>query len=436
MSDVPSTPLERGVRIAATGMTIGARYAADHLRRVVTGKRDEQGRSDLHRRNAEQAFAEFAKLRGTALKLAQTLSLDHAILPEEVAEVMSRAQYRVPPISRALVRTILKRELGAEPETVFARFEPDAVAAASIGQVHRAWLHDGTAVAVKVQYPNVRKTIESDMAIAKIFMNRLMDRKKADDYASEVTERLLEETDYRTEGRNLRLFRARFHGDRFTTPDYLPEYSTGTVLTMTWLDGLHLDAFLATEPSQAEKDRLGQLFWDFFHQQIDFGFTVYADAHPGNFLFTPDGRLGILDFGCIKTSPPDFFNAYIRLFDVHMAGDPSGLRPVYAALGMTDGSGSAEDESFFEFCQAFGNLFLSPYREDLFDFGRPGFSEEVARYAREATRFTEPRGSRHFIYVTRLHVGLYRILMQLGARVRTAGSREILAAYLNSIDAA
>lgn len=436
MSEVPSTPLERGVRIATTGLNVGARYAADHLKRVITGRRDADGRAELHRRNAERVFAEFAKLRGTALKLAQTLSLDNAILPEEVADVMSRAQYRVPPISRTLVRAILKRELKGDPEKVFARFEPDAVAAASIGQVHRAWLHDGTPVAVKVQYPNVRKTIESDMAIAKVFMNRLMDRRKAEEYASEVTERLLEETDYRIEGRNLNLFRNRFEGDLFTTPEYLPEYSTQSVLTMTWIDGFHLDAFLATDPSQEEKDRKGQLFWEFFHQQIDFGFTVYADAHPGNFLFTPDGRLGILDFGCIKTSPPDFFNAYIRLFDVHMDGGPDGLKEVYMALGMMDGSGSEEDQAFFTFCQAFGNLFLSPYREDVFDFGRPGFSDEVARYAREATRFTEPRGSRHFIYVTRLHVGLYRILMQLGARVDTRASREVLISYLKKIDAA
>lgn len=436
MSDVPSTPFERGAIIAKTGLNVGARYAADHLRRIVTGRQDAAGRTSLHRENAERVFKEFSKLRGTALKLAQTLSLDNAILPEEVAEVMSKAQYSVPPISRTVVRAILQRELGDAPERVFAKFEPDAVAAASIGQVHRAWLHDGTPVAVKVQYPNVRQTIQSDMAIARIFMNRLMDKRKAADYADEVAARLMEETDYLNEGRNLETFRARFDGPRFATPRLLPDYSTGTVLTMTWLEGSHLDTFQSRSPSQDEKDRFGQLFWDFFHEQIDFGHTVYADAHPGNFLFMPDGRLGILDFGCIKTSPPEFFDAYIRLFDVHMADDPAGLRRVYTALGMVDESGSDEDKDFFDFCRAFGNLFLSPYHHDRFDFGRPGFSDDVARFAREATRFTEPRGSKHFIYVTRLHVGLYRILMRLGAEVDTKDSRGVLTSYLEKIDAA
>jgi predicted unusual protein kinase regulating ubiquinone biosynthesis (AarF/ABC1/UbiB family) len=151
----------------------------------------------------------------------------------------------------------------------------------------------------------------------------------------------------------------------------------------------------------------------------------------------PDGRLGILDFGCVKVSPPEFFNNYIRLFDVHMADDMAHIRRVYTALEMVDPNQSREDDdAFVAFARAFGNLFLSPYREEVFDFGVADFSQDVARYGREATAFTEPRGSRHFIFVTRLHVGLYRILMQLGARVNTIESREILRSYLKSVNAA
>lgn len=437
MSDFPSSALQRSGIIAKAGLKVGASYAGQHLKDILNGKKDQDARKSLNKLNAERLFKEFSRLRGTALKLAQTMSLDNAILPEEVADVMAQAQYSVPPINKALVRTLIKRELGKYPEEIFAKFEPEALAAASIGQVHRAWLHDGTAVAVKIQYPNVRDTIQTDMGIARLVMDRLIGKEKAEMYIEEVRLKLLEETDYLNEGANLTRYHAMFTGPKFVTPTWLPEYSTSKVLTMTFLEGRHMNEFLASDPSQEEKDRYGQHFWDFFHAQIDSNYTVYADAHPGNFLFMPDGRLGILDFGCVKVSPPEFFNNYIRLFDVHMADDMAHIRNVYTALEMVDPNQSREDDdAFVAFARAFGNLFLSPYREEVFDFGIADFSKDVARYGREATAFTEPRGSRHFIFVTRLHVGLYRILMQLGARVNTTESREILASYLNTVNAA
>jgi predicted unusual protein kinase regulating ubiquinone biosynthesis (AarF/ABC1/UbiB family) len=407
------------------------------LKDILNGKRDEDARKSLNKKNAERMFKDFSRLRGTALKLAQTMSLDNALIPEEMADVMAQAQYSVPPINKALVRTLIKRELGKYPEEIFAKFEPEALAAASIGQVHRAWLHDGTAVAVKVQYPNVRDTIQTDMGIARLFMDRIIGKEKAEMYIEEVRLKLLEETDYLNEGANLTRYHESFTGEKFVTPEWLPEYSTSKVLTMTFLEGRHMNEFLSSNPTQEEKDHFGQRFWDFFHAQIDSNYTVYADAHPGNFLFMPDGRLGILDFGCVKVSPPEFFNNYIRLFDVHMADDIVHIRKVYTALEMVDPNQSrADDDAFVAFAQAFGNLFLTPYREEVFDFGVADFSKDVARYGREATAFTEPRGSRHFIFVTRLHVGLYRILMQLGARVSTTESREILNSYLKSVNAA
>jgi predicted unusual protein kinase regulating ubiquinone biosynthesis (AarF/ABC1/UbiB family) len=437
MSDFPSSALQRSGIIAKTGLKVGASYAGQHLKDILNGKRDEEARKSLNKKNAERMFKDFSRLRGTALKLAQTMSLDNALIPEEMAEVMAQAQYSVPPINKALVRTLVKRELGKYPEEIFARFEPEALAAASIGQVHRAWLHDGTPVAVKIQYPNVRDTIQTDMGIARLFMDRIIGKEKAEMYIEEVRLKLLEETDYLNEGANLTRYHESFTGEKFVTPQWLPEYSTGKVLTMTFLEGRHMNEFLASNPTQEEKDHFGQRFWDFFHAQIDSNYTVYADAHPGNFLFMPDGRLGILDFGCVKVSPPEFFNNYMRLFDVHMADDTAHIRRVYTALEMVDPNQSRDDDdAFVAFARAFGNLFLSPYRNDVFDFGVADFSQDVARYGREATAFTEPRGSRHFIFVTRLHVGLYRILMQLGARVNTVESREILRSYLKSVNAA
>jgi predicted unusual protein kinase regulating ubiquinone biosynthesis (AarF/ABC1/UbiB family) len=434
MSDFPSSKFERGRIIAKTGLKVGANYAGYHLKKVL-GNKDEGAKKALNLQNATEVFKEFSKLRGTALKLAQTLSLDTGVLPEEFVDVMSQAQYKVPPINRILVRTIIKRELGEYPEKLFATFSPEAIAAASIGQVHRATLHDGREIAVKIQYPNVRETIGSDLAIAKSVFKRLVDHPSTDDYFEEVRDKLLEETDYENEGRQMEDYAKFFNSEKFITPRWIPELSTQRVLTMTFVNGRHLDSFLQESPSQEERNHFGQLMWDFFHEQIDNNYTVYADAHPGNFLFTYDGKLGILDFGCIKQSPPEFFNNYIRLFDVHMRDDEPGMREVYQNLEMIDKNPKDKEfeERFYAFCRGFGNHFLSPYTKTEFDFGDPSYERIIGEFAREATKFTEPRGSRHFIFVSRLHVGLYRMLMKMGTIVQTPEARQLLERYLEKV---
>lgn len=435
MSDFPSSRFERGSIIAKTGLKVGANYAGYHLKKVL-GNKDANSKSALHTQNATAVFKEFSKLRGTALKLAQTLSMDNGLLPEEFADIMSQAQYQVPPINKALVRSIIKRELGDYPEKIFKTFMPTAVAAASIGQVHQAELHDGRKVAVKIQYPNVRETINSDLGIAKSLFKRIVDHPSTDDYFSEVREKLLEETDYINEGTQMEQYATLFNSEKYITPRWIPELSTTRVLTMTFVEGRHLGAFLKENPSQKEKNHFGQLMWDFFHDQINNNYTVYADAHPGNFLFTPDGKLGIIDFGCIKTSPAAFFDNYIRLFDVHMRDDVESMRTVYQNLEMIDANPKDKDfeERFYAFCQSFGNHFLSPYKTEYFDFGDDDFDKSIAAFAREATGFTEPRGSKHFIYVSRLHVGLYQMLMKLKATVHTPDAKEILQAYISQIE--
>lgn len=431
MSDFPSSRFERGSIMAKTGLKVGANYASYHLKKAL-GNTNDASKSALHTKNATAVFKEFSKLRGTALKLAQTMSLDNGILPDEFVDVMAQAQYQVPPISKMLVRTIVKRELGDYPEKVFRKFTPDAIAAASIGQVHRAELQDGTSVAVKIQYPNVRETIDSDLGVAKSLFKRLVDHPSTDEYFDEVRLKLLEETDYTNEGEQIRAYGERFNNHKYVTPTWIPEFSTNKILTMSFIEGRHLDSFLAENPSQEQKDHFGQLLWDFFHDQIDNNYTVYADAHPGNFIFTHDGKLGIIDFGCIKTSPPEFFNSYIRLFDVHMNNHPELLRKVYIDLEMLNlnPKNPETEEQFYEFCKAFGDHFLKPYKTETFDFGNHHFNDKVAAFAKQATSFTEPRGSRHFIYVSRLHIGLYSMLMKLGSRIQTTESKLLLENYL------
>jgi predicted unusual protein kinase regulating ubiquinone biosynthesis (AarF/ABC1/UbiB family) len=280
MNDFPSSKLERGSIIAKTGLKISANYAGYHLKKAL-GNKEANAKSTMHTQNATALFKEFSRLRGTALKLAQTLSLDNGVLPDEFVDVMAQAQYQVPPINRMLVRNIIKNELGDYPEKLFKSFSPDAIAAASIGQVHRAEMHDGTQVAVKIQYPNVRDTISSDLSIAKSVFKSLIKHASTDDYFDEVRSKLLEETDYLLEGQQMTDYGVRFNNHKYQTPAWIESLSTPKVLTMTFIEGRHLNKFLEENPSQEEKNHFGQILWDFFHDQINNNYTVTQMLIPG-----------------------------------------------------------------------------------------------------------------------------------------------------------
>lgn len=432
MSDFPSSKFERGRIIAKTGLKVGTNYAQRYIKKKITGKEDSA--KNFHSENAREVFKEFTKLRGTALKIAQGMSMDQGFLPEEFAEVMTQAQYSVPPINKALVRAIIKRELGEYPEQIFAHFEADAFAAASIGQVHKAVLKDGRKVAIKIQYPNVRETIDSDMIVAKSLARRIIKKgQDIDPYFDEIRSTLLIETDYLHEGAQIKAFKERFGSECFLIPDWIQEYSTERILCMSFLEGRHLGDFLKEGPSQDERNHFGQLIWEFFHEELRIGGYVHADTHPGNFLFTHDGKLGIIDFGCVKLFPDEFFTNYLKLLPCHLGDDEEAIRELYTKLEVINPNAkvqSKEDE-YYNFARNYGIMFSKPYRYDFFDFSNPDFDNEIRHFTKEAPLSNEVRGSKHFLYTSRVHTGLYSILIKLGAVISTKNSKLILSELLD-----
>jgi len=431
MDNFPSGKLERTGILAKTGLKIGGNYAKYHLKKAFGNV--SQTKEDVHRESAQHLFKELTNLRGTALKLAQSISMDQSgLLPDSYIEIMTGAQYKVPPINRALVRSIIKQELGGWPENRFSAFNTDAVAAASIGQVHQATTLGGDNIAVKIQYPNVRETIKSDLKVAKIVFERFIESDNVDAYFDEVYNKLMDETDYLQEGKSIDHFAGRFNTDRYATPRWLPELSSGKVLSMSWLAGNHLDQFLAQNPTQDERNHFGQLLWDFFHDQINSDCTIHADTHPGNFLFLPDGRLGIIDFGCVKTFPEPFFNAYISALPLHLENDTDKLMRLYEDLELYDPNerGSKQQDEYIDFVRDFGQTFAQPYRDNSFNFGNPAFTDAIRDHIQRASKLSGPRGSRHFIFASRVQVGLYTMLSRMRAEVRVDHSRDIIDAYL------
>ena len=428
----PGGARARGTMAAKTGLKMGANYAR-YLARRETGTEKDEARKTLHTENAEDLFEDLSKLRGTALKMAQGLSMEPGFLPEQFSQILAKAQYEVPSMGGILVRRLVTQAFGKPPEQVFASFSDQAIAAASLGQVHRATTHDGRDVVVKVQYPNVRESIDSDLRLVRGIAGRFVDSKSLDPYLEEVRLHMMEETDYVHEGRNIEVFAERFAGSDVVTPRWVEEYTTERVLTMTYVDGLHLKEFLATNPSQELRNHFGQVLWDTVHQQIAADhLTVHADAHPGNFLFREDGKLGLLDYGCVKQFPRSFRDALIDLYRARMSGDKAKQEVALTELEVLKPEIQGDERVYLlEILDLMGGVIESLYREDEYDFGSGELLHEFQSIipkltGREAFKYRRPVGSHHFVFVNRLLAGMISILSQLGARLDTRYSRSCL----------
>ena len=435
--DFPASKLERSGLFAKTGLKVGKNYA-QYLMDRATGAEEEARKRELNAQNARDLFEEFTRLRGTALKLAQSMSMDTGLLPDEFMEVMAEAQYSVPPMNKALVRKRIRDGLGRFPELLFDDFEPEAMAAASLGQVHRARLDDGRDVAVKVQYPNVRETIESDLSVARTLFERLIQGDGVGAHFEEVKARLQEETDYLNEAQNIDHFADQYDGEKLVVPRPVPDRTAETVLTMTHVDGQHLDAFLDADPSPGERDRFGQLLWDFLHEQVAGNArTLHADTHPGNFLFRDDGRLGVIDFGCVKTFPQQFRDDMLRLFRARMADDEDQITDLLYTLDILhDGLPAETQEELRHFFDEYGSLIVEPYRQSSFDFGDPAFRDRLQDCFEQASHLRAATGSPHFIFLNKALVGLLNLLTRLEARVDTTESLSLLNESLEGLGCA
>ncbi|HLR37926.1 MAG TPA: AarF/UbiB family protein, partial [Chitinophagaceae bacterium] len=239
LEHIPTKKFERASRLVRTGAKLGGNYLKYYGEKVFSG--EEKARDSLNRDNAEDIYDSLKELKGSALKVAQMLSMEEGIMPKEFVEKFSLSQFSVPPLSGALVRKTFRRYFGRNPEQIFDYFTPDAVNAATIGQVHQAQKGDKK-LAVKIQYPGVKDSISSDLKIVKPVAMRMFNIRKegSEKYFQEVEDKLLEETDYQLELRRSQEFsRDCRHISNLRFPKYYSEYSSEKILTMDWMDGLH-----------------------------------------------------------------------------------------------------------------------------------------------------------------------------------------------------
>ncbi|MBK6344707.1 MAG: AarF/ABC1/UbiB kinase family protein [Bacteroidales bacterium] len=424
---IPTGKVQRASRFLTTGVKVGGNYLKHYARKSMNG---DTGKDQLHTDNARDIYETLSELKGSALKAAQMMSMDRNMLPRAYSDKFAMAQYSAPPLSYPLVVKTFRSAFGKSPSEVFDSFSHNAVNAASIGQVHKADLK-GKKLAVKVQYPGVADSVSSDLKLVKPFALRLMNITESDFklYMSEVEERLLEETDYRLElQRSVSISEAvlkeGIQGIYF--PVYYPELSGNRIITMDWLEGMHLREFLETNPVQQVRNRIGQTLWNFYDFQMHKLRMVHADPHPGNFLFRSDGSIGIIDFGCVKVVPDDFYENYFRLHTPGVMENEELMTELfYLNEFITERDSEADKRLFIPLFRQIIGLMGKPFFAGEFDFGDDEFFKSIYSLSeslynnKDIRNSRTARGSKHSLYINRTYFGLYMLLHELRSSIVT-----------------
>lgn len=422
---IPTSKVQRAARFLKTGAKVGRNYVKHYSKKVVN---PELSRDELDAQNADDIMDSLSELKGSALKVAQMLSMDKNVLPQEYMKRFTMAQYSAPALSYPLVVKTFNQYFSKSPAELYDSFSREAIHAASIGQVHMAEL-DGKKLAVKVQYPGVADSISTDLRIVKPFATRILkvNPRDVEYYMDEIETRLLEETDYVHELNSAVMIAEAFKdADGLVFPKYYPELSTDRILTMDWVDGTHMDKFLATSPSQEVRNRLGQLLWDFYDYQMHTLRVVHADPHPGNYLITADNDLCVLDFGCIKHVPDDFYASFMQLFEVQLLEDAQWREQLMYELNFLHENDKAKEKKvFFDVFSQMLELLGRPVHQEQFDFSDKDYFKEIFENGERISKIKElreskvARGPKDGIYISRVYFGLYNMLHELGAQIET-----------------
>lgn len=420
---IPITKIQRASKIVSTGAKVGVNYMKYYGDKMVNSK--DEAKERLNKNNAEDIYNSLKQLKGSALKVAQMLSMEKSILPQAYVEKFSLSQFSVPPLSPALVIKTFKKYFGKSPNELFDTFNATSVNAASIGQVHIAE-RNGKKLAVKIQYPGVAESISSDLAMVKPIAMKMFNikGKDSDKYFSEVETKLIEETNYILEiEQSIEVSKACTHIPNLKFPEYYEELSSNRIITMDYMDGIHLSEFTAINQKEDTANKVGQALWDFYMYQIHVLKKVHADPHPGNFLVSDEGDLIALDFGCMKSIPDTFYKPYFELAKKeNIENEEIFLSKLYELEILKEEDTAEEIEFFTEMFHKMLSLFARPLQDETFDFSNPYFFQEIAALGAHYSKSTQlrkmngNRGSKHFIYINRTFFGLYNLMFDLKAK--------------------
>ena len=417
---IPKSKLHRGSKVGITAVAVGVSEAKLRLKRGL-GMGSQLAEDTTREAQAEKIFKTLASLRGSALKAAQILAQDSDFVPEQYQKILGQSYNQAPALNRAIVRKVFMAELGKAPEDCFDEFESLAFAAASLGQVHNATFA-GKNWAVKIQYPGIADTLDGDLNLIKSLLKPMTSLDNLQPLLDEVHEHFILETDYKNELQELLYFKGQLKESLVQIAEPLREFSTERILVTQKLEGLHLDDWLKTDPTQEQRNHMGQLLLDMWEYGVMHLERLHADPNPGNFLFLPDGRLGLIDFGCVKHYQPGFKVKYRAFLEALLTEDLKKIRPALAGVGLV----YKDDPESNDFLLAMTKWHIKPIKQKTFDFNSyHGYIKEGA-YLMHKLHDHCPQMSKDFVFTDRTWLGIYRILETMGATVSMDINRKLL----------
>jgi len=410
----------RSARLAGLGARAGSTLALHRARRIfASAERKEELDAAYELRTAEQVAESLGHMKGALMKLGQMASYLDDGLPAPLRDALAQLQADAPPMSAELAAAVVEEELGVPPEKAFAEWDPVPIAAASIGQVHRAITHEGVAAAVKVQYPGVSEAIAADLDNADLLFGALglhFSGFEAGPMVDELRVRLTEELDYLHEARNQAEFARYYEGHPFIhVPGVLGSYSTARVLTTELAEG---ERFSVVEGWPAEERNLaGETIFRFVFAGIYRLKLFNGDPHPGNYLFRPGGRVTFLDYGlCKRFDDLDLAKMRDLIDGIVLEPSPAAFRGAMERAGFLQPGAPVGDDEVFDYFAHFYDLVRLD--RDL-TVGEEYATETVRRFFDSST--PEGRILKHtnippeFVVVQRINLGLYAVLARLRA---------------------
>jgi predicted unusual protein kinase regulating ubiquinone biosynthesis (AarF/ABC1/UbiB family) len=409
----------RNARVAGMGAKVGTSYAVHRARRTfASADRRAELDSEHQLRTAAQVAETLGNMKGALMKVGQMLSYLDDGLPEPLRDALAQLQQDAPPMSADLAAGVIERELGKAPDVVFAEWDPVPIAAASIGQVHRAITHEDQAVAVKVQYPGVDEAIRADLDNAGLFfsgMKMMFPGMDTGPIVEEVRARLVEELDYRREAANQRFFTDAYAGHPFIhVPLVVDDYCTTRVFTSELAEGVRFEE--VQRWSQEERDLAAESIYRFVIRSMWRLHAFNGDPHPGNYLFRPGGRVTFLDFGLVKYFSPDEVYPLQRLIETIVVDpDPVEFRKTLEDAGFLQKDAALSDEEVVEYFRHFYHFVIDDHSGVLDETYASQTARKLFQLDGAGSAGIQRSGNvpPAYVILQRINLGLYAVLGQL-----------------------
>ena len=422
MCPIPTGRVHRAWSLGTLSAKIAAGWMTTFVRGAFAGEKErEREQSEARLRAALTIFGRMGYLRGAVMKVGQLISTYPNLVPKELAEMLANLHFEAPPMHYALLAEHVRHELGGDPDDVFESFETHAFAAASLGQVHRARTKSGDELAVKIQYPGIGRTIQADFRNMSLLLGPMLlggDRDNLIEQYSYVRDMMLLELDYQSEARFLERARTALADiDDVVVPRVYTDLSTGCVLSMERLEGLHLAEWLDTDPSQEERNRIADLLFRstsrlFFSERLCWG-----DPHPGNVMVLNDGRLGLLDFGSCRAFDDHEWRIITLGVYGYRGGDEEFAEAMQVACDLNEKQ--LADSGRMKYIKDYVSWYWEPMDkpDESFDFTDPAYIQRGMELFGEGSRKRYTRSHPVNLYNARFLYGVRALAHMMRAQI-------------------